>query len=189
MIYRLAEAKDIPSIRRLQSKYHIDTVSEKDRADGYVTTLFTEEQLQALIADECGLSVAVDENEIVGYAMAASWAYWSAWPLFRRMIENLPRLTFQGRALSVENSYQYGPICVDGPVRSTTVFPNLFEFSRRTMQTRFPVLVTFINQANGRSLRAHEKLGLTILAPFDFNRNHYYTLAYPTDKKAPGSDL
>lgn len=189
MEYKLATVKDIPSIEKLQKRYHIDTISDEDRADGYVTTLFTPEQFRSLIENESGLSVAVDDEEIVGYAMAASWKYWSAWPLFQTMIADLPHLFFLGETLSTDNSFQYGPICVDRAYRSSSVFPNLFEFSRRTMQRRYPILVTFINQANPRSLRAHEKLGLEILAPFAFNQNQYFTLAYDMQKKTPGSTL
>lgn len=189
MDYRLATAADIPAVEKLQQRYHVSTISEEDRPDGFVTTLFTPEQFLALIEDENGLSIVVDGDEVVGYAMAASWDYWSAWPLFQHMIADLPTMEYLGQMLDTKNSYQYGPICVDKKYRSTDVFPNLFEFSRREMNKRFHILITFINSINGRSMRAHEKIELDIIKPFDFNQNHYYALGYDTKKRTPGSTL
>lgn len=57
--------------------------------------------------------------------MAASWEFWSKWPLFQFMIDDLPNTTYRGRALSTENSYQYGPICIDREYRGTEVLPGV----------------------------------------------------------------
>ena len=188
MEYRNANINDIYGVSQLQKKYHISTISEEDKPDGFVTTLFTEEQFKELIEKENGLAIACDNDKVIAYAMAASWDYWSAWPLFQYMINDLPNIEYLGYTLSTENSYQYGPICIDKQYRGTEVLPNLFEFSRLQMKDRYPVLITFINQINGRSYRAHvDKLGLEIIKTFDFNNNHYYELGYDMRKKTPGS--
>ncbi|HHX18888.1 MAG TPA: GNAT family acetyltransferase, partial [Clostridiaceae bacterium] len=70
MDYRLARLQDIPGVERLQQRYHASTISEEDRPDGFVTTLFTSEQFRTLIEKERGLAIAVDGDEIIGYAMA-----------------------------------------------------------------------------------------------------------------------
>ena len=107
MEYRNARLEDIPSVAALQQKYHVSTISEEDKPDGFVTTLFTEEQFKELIEKENGLAIACDGDKIVAYAMAASWEYWSDWPLFQYMIEDLPNTKYLGQVLSTENSYQY----------------------------------------------------------------------------------
>ena len=182
MIYRNATLADIPKIAELQSIYHVSTISLEDKPDGFVTTLFTEQQFQDIIVKELGLAIACDDedgNTIVAYVMAASWEYWSAWPLFQHMIQDLPNTTYMGRTLSTENSYQYGPICIHKKYRGTDVLPNLFEFSRSQMQPRFPILITFINHINPRSYEAHtRKLGLDVIKSFTFNNNQYYELGY-----------
>ena len=188
MEYRNATFKDIYGVSQIQKKYHISTISEEDKPDGFVTTLFTEDQFKELIEKENGLAIACDGDKVIAYAMAASWQYWSAWPLFQYMINDLPNNLYLGQVLSTENSYQYGPICIDKKYRSTEVLPNLFEFSRLQMKDRYPILITFINQINGRSYRAHvDKLGLEVIKTFDYNNNHYYELAYDTAKQTPGS--
>ncbi|HPV85278.1 MAG TPA: GNAT family acetyltransferase [Sedimentibacter sp.] len=190
MEYRNANINDIYGVSQLQKKYHIYTISEEDKPDGFVTTLFTEEQFKELIEKENGLAIACDNDKVIAYAMAASWDYWSAWPLFQYMINDLPNIQYLGYTLSTENSYQYGPICIDKQYRGTEVLPNLFEFSRLQMKDKYPVLITFINQINGRSYRAHvDKLGLEVIKTFDYNNNHYYELGYDMRKKTPGSTI
>ncbi|MDD4657970.1 MAG: GNAT family acetyltransferase [Eubacteriales bacterium] len=190
MHYRNAEKEDIPGIAALQQKYHVSTISDEDRPDGFVTTLFSEAQFAELIEKENGLAIALDGEKIVAYAMAASWQYWSAWPLFQYMIEDLPNTEYLGQRLSTENSYQYGPICIHRDYRGTEVLPNLFEFSRRQMAPRFPILITFINKINTRSFKAHtEKLGLEVIKTFEFNNNQYYDLGYDMSKVTPKQTL
>lgn len=190
MIYRNATIDDIEAVARLQQKYHVSTIDEKDKKDGFVTTLFTHEQFKEIIEKENGLAIACDSLGVVGYAMAASWEFWSKWPLFQFMIEDLPSTTYLGEVLSTKNSYQYGPICIDKAYRGTEVLANLFEFSRQQMEKRYPIMITFINHINPRSYEAHtRKLGLDVIKNFDFNNNHYYELGYDMKKKTLGSTI
>lgn len=187
MQYRNATLKDIPGISELQQKYHVSTIKDEDRPDGFVTTLFTEEQLKELIEKENGLAIACDGDKVVAYVMAASWQYWSAWPLFQHMIKDLSNTKCFGQVLSMENSYQYGPICIHKDYRGSEVLQNIFELSRTQMNKRYPILITFINQINHRSYNAHtKKLGLDIIKSFEFNGNQYYELGYDTSKKVHG---
>ncbi|XOB63690.1 N-acetyltransferase family protein [Campylobacterota bacterium DY0563] len=180
---RLAKLEDIEQILKLHARYQVDTINEDDKKDGFITTSFSKEQLTALIEDEQGLFVALKDDEIVAYVMAASWAYWSAWPMFVHMIKELPNIKFQGETLSVDNSYQYGPVCVDKSVRGTDVLKLIFDFARKEMNKRYPILVTFINKINPRSYEAHtRKLGLEVVNEFEFNNNQYYELCYDTSK-------
>ena len=183
MHYEIATCKDIDAVLELHYRYQIDSINEEDKKDGFVTTPFTSEQLQALIEQERGLFIAKEQDEVLAYVMAASWHFWSRWPMFAFMIRGLEHLEFKGRRLSVDNSYQYGPICIDKSVRGSGVLEGIFDFARAQMAPRYPVLVTFINKINPRSYEAHtRKLGLEAIDTFEYNGNHYYELAYETDK-------
>ena len=49
------------------------------------------------------------------------------------------------------------------------------------MSRRYPFLVTFINQTNGRSFQAHtRKVKLDVIETFSFNHNEYFKLACKT---------
>ncbi|WP_294962817.1 GNAT family acetyltransferase [Sulfurimonas sp.] len=183
MIYRLAKLDDIEKILKLHFRYQVDSIKEEDKADGFVTTAFTTKQLTSLINEEQGLFIAIKEEKIVAYVMSASWQFWSIWPMFEHMIKDLHNLTYLGKTISVENSYQYGPVCVDKNVRGTGVLEGIFDFAREKMSKRFPILVTFVNKINPRSYQAHKrKLKLEVIQEFEYNNNQYYEMVYDTSK-------
>lgn len=180
---RVAGIKDIDEVLKLQSKYHVSTIKDEDRTDGFVTTLFTESQLQKLVLKEKGLFLLIHEQKVVGYVMAGSWDYWKYWPMFRHMIDGLENLQFSGQSLNTENTYQYGPICIDKIFRGTGALEKLFDFARAEMAPKYPILITFVNKANPRSVEAHErKLGLQTIQEFDYNGNTYLEMAYETSR-------
>lgn len=176
-----ASVSDMDGIISLHKKYHIDYIDESDKPDGFVTTNFTLKQLENLIEHENGVTVAKQNGRVVCYAMAASWRFWSTWPLFAYMLEKLPEYRYQGSPLSPDNSYQYGPICVDRAVRGTGVFEKVFFASLAGMEKRFSTMVTFISQANPRSYAAHVRKGkMSEVGAFKFNNKDYYMLACRT---------
>ncbi len=190
MEYRSANVSDIEAVSTLQKKYHVSTVSEEDKKDGFVTTLFSYDQFKAIIEKENGLTIAVENGAVVAYAMAASWEFWSAWPMFQYMIKDLPNVSYRGKQLTIANSFQYGPVCVYKSYRGKNVVCNIFEASRRQMSKRFPILVTFINEANPRSFAAHtKKVGFEVIKTFDYNNNHYYELGYDMSQVAKNATI
>lgn len=181
---RIATIDDIDEVLELHYRYQIDSIEPEDKKDGFVTTPFTKEQLTKLIDEEQGLFITIKDARVVAYVMAASWEFWSAWPMFAFMIKDLPNLEYIGQKLSTKNSYQYGPICIDKSVRGSGVLENIFEFARVEMSKRYPILVTFINKINPRSYKAHtRKIGLEVIKEFEYNSNNYYELVYDTSKK------
>jgi len=184
MRLKIAEKSDIEGIFALHSHYQIDSILEEDKKDGFVTTAFSKEQLGDIIEKEQGIFIALQEDKVVAYVMSASWQYWSPWPIFQQMMENLPNLSYLGQTLSVHNSYQYGPVCVDKCVRGSGVLEKLFDFALESMQKRYPILVTFINKINPRSYAAHTRMGLEVICEFQFNGNNYYELVFDTSKRA-----
>ena len=183
MEYKIAQIKDIEKVLQLHFKYQIDTIRQEDKKDGFITTAFTKEQMVDLITLEQGLFIAIENEKIVAYVMSASWKFWSRWPMFAFMMEDLPNLEYLGQKLTVQNSYQYGPVCVDKEYRGSGVLEKIFDFARENMAKRFPILVTFINKINPRSYEAHtKKLKLEVIEEFSYNNNNYYELVYDTSK-------
>lgn len=181
MEIRLATMADYEGIMALHRRYHINYISAEDKPSGFVTTNFTKEQMETLITEHNGVMVAVKDDEIVAYATAAPWSFWAEWPLFAYMIEHLEEYQLDGETITVENSYQYGPICVDTSVRGTGVFEEIFHASLASMKDRYPIMATFINQINPRSYAAHtRKVNMTLAGTFPFNNNQYYLMACPT---------
>ena len=184
MQLKIAQLSDIDATLKLHAKYQIDTIKEEDKKDGFVTTAFTKEQLTKLIEQEQGLFIAKEGEVVLAYVMAASWEFWSHWDMFAYMIKDLPNLEYLGQTLSKDNSYQYGPICIDKSVRGTSLLYEIFDFSLKSMSKRYPILVTFVNKINPRSFEAHRrKLGLEVIQEFTYNGNEYYEMVCSTSKE------
>ena len=180
MIYREATANDIPGFLVLQEKNLVTKLNDAQKKNGFVTTPFTADQLDGLVARR-GLVVAECDRAILGYAVAAGWDYFEGRPMFDRMIERFSRIEYRGTRIAPENSFQYGPVCVDESVRGTDCFPRLFAKMKETMAGRYPVGTTFINKINLRSYSAHvDKARIDVIDEFDFNGNRYWGLAFLT---------
>lgn len=136
MLIQQANLEDIPGILALLSANHVNNVENK--ADGFVTTNTTAEQLAALITKENGVTIAKEDWKTLAFAMAGSWEFWSEWPFFAYMIEQLPNFSFEGQTLTTQNSYQYGPVCIDKSVRGTGLFEKVFYASLASMKDRYP---------------------------------------------------
>lgn len=179
MLIQQADLKDINGILDLLKANHINYV--KDKTDSFVTTNITEQQLAKLITKENGVTVAKENGKILAFAMAASWDFWKEWPLFSYMIEQLPNFALEGETITAENSYQYGPVCIDKTVRGSGLFEKVFYASLFNMKVRYPIMATFINQMNLRSFAAHtRKVPMTQVGTFQFNQNDYYLMACST---------
>jgi hypothetical protein len=180
MITREAIESDIHDILALHSLNLYSNLSEAERVAGFVTTMLTVEQIKYLIA-QAGVFVVEKQNVVVGYALAGSWDFFAQWPIFPYMVSRFPLLEFQGDPIAVNNSFQYGPVCIDRTLRGSNALPLLFETMRSSFASRYPIGVTFINKQNPRSLAAHtRKLNLEIVDEFEFNGSSFYGLAFST---------
>jgi len=175
---RLGNSKDIEGILFLQEKYLYRNMDEEARKKGFVTTPFTIPQIEEIILQN-GLFVATnDDQKIIAYAFAGSWKYFEQWEIFNYMVSRFPQLSYNGNEITTENSFQYGPVCIDEKYRGTGLLNLLFEEMRLELLKRYPISITFINKINTVSEKAHtKKLGWEIIDEFEFNKNSYIALA------------
>jgi len=184
MQLRIAQVKDIENILKLHSKYHLTTISEEDKQDGFITTIFSKEELVEIIEKEQGIFIATKNDSILGYVMSIPWQYLLKSEMFAFMIKDLPNLNYLGQNLSMDNSYQYGPVCIDKSARGSGLLEKLFYFALESMSKKYPILVCFVNKLNERSYVAHKrKLGLDTIQEFEFNDHKYYEMVCDTTKR------
>lgn len=175
----IATTEDIPGVLSLQEKYLFKNLDVLSRKQGFVTTPFTIPQLEEIIKQN-GLFVAKNtDHKIIAYAFAGSWDYFKQWEIFDYMISTFSKLSFKGKPITTENSFQYGPVCIDENYRGQGVLNQIFETMRIEFQKTYPLSITFINRVNTVSEVAHtKKLGWEIIDEFEFNSNKYITLAF-----------
>ncbi|MEO1341943.1 MAG: GNAT family acetyltransferase [Cyanobacteria bacterium J06635_13] len=179
MLTRIATESDINAILQLQSTNLYRNLSTAELTEGFVTTPITVEQIKSILT-QTGLFVVEQWQQVVGYTFAGSWDYFSQWAIFPYMLSRLTQIDFQGQRITTENSFQYGPVCIAKSLRGSGAFPQLFATMRRNLAPKYPLGITFINQINQRSLKAHQKLNLEIIDEFEFNQGSYYSLAFAT---------
>ena len=122
---------------------------------------------------------------IIAYVFAGTWAYFQQWAIFELMVARFPMLQFNGQKITVENSFQYGPVCIAKAYRREGLLEKIFEEMRQVFVQRFPISITFINKVNVTSEKAHtKKLGWVIIDEFEFNDNAYIGLAYDMKKNS-----
>ena len=179
-IIRTAIESDFTGILDLQARNLYANLAAAELPGGFVTTPFSSDLLRLLLLQD-GVFVAESEQQVIGYLLAGNWEFFSQWGIFKVMIDRMSKLKFQDRAITVDNSFQYGPICIDRSSRGSQIFPELFDVMRVSFAPKFPIGVTFINKINQRSFAAHtRKLNLDIIDEFEFNGNSFYTLAFLT---------
>lgn len=53
-------------------KYHLNSIAQKDKLDGFVTTNMTKEEMNELILSENSVMITKENNKIIAFVMAAS---------------------------------------------------------------------------------------------------------------------
>ena len=180
---RIGNKSDIKGILELQRKNLISNLSEEERKSGFVTTPFTVNQIEEIITQH-GLFVAENsENDIIAYAFAGTWDYFQQWEIFNVMTSRFPKLSFNNSRITVKNSFQYGPVCIDKNYRGKGVLNLIFEEMRLELLKKYSISITFINKVNQVSTQAHtRKLGWKIIDEFEFNDNEYLGLAFDMNR-------
>lgn len=180
---RIGNSNDIDGVLSLQKKYLYSNLSEEERKYGFVTTPFTVSQIEEIITQN-GLIVAENEcNTIIAYAFAGSWNYFEQWGIFNFMVSRFPILSFNGAEITTENSFQYGPVCIEKSYRGNGVLNLIFEEMRVEFLKKYPISITFINKVNTISEKAHtKKLGWEIIDDFEFNGKSYIGLVFDMEK-------
>lgn len=174
----IAKSSDINGILELQELYLVSNLTDQEKESGFVTTPFTVALLEEVIRNE-GLFIAKLNGKIIAYAFAASWEFFSQWPIFEYMISLFPRYRFRDFDVNPITSFQYGPVCIHKDFRAKGLILLLFEFMRSNVVKKYPLSLTFINKKNIPSTKAHvDKLKWTIIDEFSFNNNEYFILAY-----------
>jgi hypothetical protein len=175
---RTGTVADIPGILALQTQNLLANLAADQLGNGFVTTPFTPELITELLVQE-GVFVTTKDEQVIAYALAGNWDFFSRWPIFPHMVSLMPSWQFQGCRLIAEATFQYGPVCVDKNFRGQQVLPTLFETLRLSFASRYSFGVTFINQLNRRSYVAHtKKLNWQLVAEFEFKNGQFYGLAH-----------
>lgn len=179
---RLGTEKDFSSIIALQNQNLHERLSHQERQNGFLQVAFSTEHLTKLMAEN-GVVIMLKNDHLMGYALAGGWPVFKEETIFKEMIKVFDGERFATHRLNLDNTFQYGPICIESQFRGGPhrVLPSLFERVQHFFAKRYPVGLTFISSHNPRSLNAHKnKLGMTVIGEFTHQKTLYHILAFLT---------
>jgi hypothetical protein len=178
MVYRSFRSEDLPEVMRIQEDNLANRLSSLQKADGFLSVAFPQAQFVQMHA-EIPMAVADRGSRLGGYMCGSSLASSAQVPLLARMMSLFPAACFKDRPLDQYQSFIYGPVCIDRPLRGTGVLQGLFRQFLLQLQGRFELGALFVSLDNPRSLRAHvHKLGMTKLCDFSFEGRSFGLLVF-----------
>ena len=182
MFIQLAQSADFAAILELQNRYHLSATPASKLANGFVTTPLDGETLEKM-REQRALWIATDARiEVAAYACAIEWNFYADSGFVAAVFERFP-LPFGDQLVTADNSFIYGPACIDEGFRGQNVLPQIVNAIRARYADSREFGVCFIDARNLRSLAAHErKLGFTRLAQLPFGDVVYQMLAFATHK-------
>lgn len=120
-------------------------------------------KVESMFANSLRVIIAYERNHIVGVVFSFDVKSSALPPLAQYITQQFKT--------EINNSWFYGPVCIDAAYRGKNMLKPLYD-AICAQQTGSPV--AFINIDNIRSLKAHQKLGMREIAEFSFAGTRYY---------------
>lgn len=152
--------EELGEILALQRENHVSAVA-RDVAvtEGFVTASHTLDVLEKMHAMGPSIVARDADGTLAGYALMMALEARALVAELVPMFALFDGLEFRGRPLRELRYYVMGQVCVAKPYRGKGVFDALYAGHRAEYGDRFDLTVTEIATRNGRSLRAHERVG------------------------------
>jgi len=150
------ELEQILALQRSNLKQSLS--DEEMRSQGFVTVLHDLPALERMHSLAPSI-IARQGSEVVAYALTMPRECRTLMPVLVPMFELFDTLPYQGKPLNDYRFYVMGQICIDKAHRGTGLFERLYHKHRELYQPRFDFIVTEVSVRNGRSMRAHERVG------------------------------
>lgn len=169
---------DLERIIALQKLNHPTAVAaDLWETQGFVTMEYTVQQLQIM----CGQYrhvVAKHNHAVVGYALILLKEHSTSFPFLRDMFQDIEAGFYDGKPLRESRYFVMGQICVEEGFRGKGVFKKLYHQLREQMRTDFDFVITEVSTRNGKSMRAHEKLGFEDIKPEETGSSEWKVIAW-----------
>jgi ribosomal protein S18 acetylase RimI-like enzyme len=151
---RAKTTEELEQILKLQQSNLPARISSAEKAkEGFVTVRHTLELLGQMNR-ACPHVVVKDGEKVVGYALCMHPDFCNEVEVLRPMFEEISSV------FPIEENYMVmGQICIDKPYRGKGVFRELYATMKEAIQPHFSCIITEVDVANVRSLKAHYAIG------------------------------
>lgn len=154
---------DLQQILRLQQlnlKQSLDTAERQ--AQGFVTLRHDLDTLEKMHALAPSVVIRKDDK-VAGYALTMLQECRHLMPDLDPMFALFDTLQWNDKPLRDYPFYVMGQVCIAREYRGQGLFEQLYAFHKKIYSNRFNLLLTEIATRNGRSMRAHERVGFKII--------------------------
>ena len=161
--------KDILNLLSLQKenlKLNLD--AETIESQGFVSFVYSPDDIKGMMQAEPQI-IAMDGEEIVGYALTASLDYAQTVKLLQPLVEKSKILTCNNTPLMPRSArsdiryYIMGQVCVKAGYRGIGIFDALYQGHKEHLSSKYDGVITEIATENKRSLAAHRRVGFTTI--------------------------
>ena len=155
---RVRDDRELAQILELQRANLSSSLNAGEiAAQGFVTVEHTLEVLQRMHAIAPSF-IAKEGDALAGYALVMPLECRSFIPILEPMFRRLDSLGMLERRF-----YVMGQICVGKPWRGKGVFDLLYRAHREHLRAIYDCSATEVATRNARSMRAHERVGFTVI--------------------------
>jgi ribosomal protein S18 acetylase RimI-like enzyme len=144
-----------------QQNLAANLTEEQKNTQGFVSLVHTFDVLQRMNKEEPSM-VALDEGKIAGYCLAMTENFKEEIPDLQPMYRKIAAM--QSRGEIMKGPYiTIGQVCVAEAYRGQGVLDSLYEAFKQQFSSRYAFAVTEVSSRNQRSLRAHKRIGFTVM--------------------------
>ncbi|MBR9729402.1 GNAT family N-acetyltransferase [Shewanella intestini] len=175
VLYRVANFDDAAHIALLEQRHCHD---ELNQDSGMMAAQSLSVSDMATLISQHWVVIAEQNSVIVGYVIAAKWAYYGNQGLYSTMQRHLAQTSVGMSKLTSKNTCQYGPVWVHSSLRGQGIFEGLMVFLVKEVKPHVPFMVAIIAEGNERSFAAHTQKGqMQVIDYLTFEQRDYYLLA------------
>jgi len=154
---RFATLEDVEPIAQL-------LVANSADEGGALYGSYSTEKVRGWLQRTSPTVVAIVKGKVVGVLFSASRSEAVAPPV-RAMLQAWP---------GQPDNWIYGPVCIDASQRGKQLLPALVKTLKAAMDGREGLL--FINENNPRSIHAHQRLGMPVVAEFTLEQQRFVVM-------------
>lgn len=159
----LAKHQDCQEILKLQQQNLKMTLNqEESKTQGFVTLSHTIEDLTAMNSPHPHI-VAKDGDKLAGYALMMTPEHNDRFPKLFPLFDLSLAYEYKGKAIQDWSYFTMGQVCVAKEYRGLALVDRMYERMKQEVKGRFDLILTFIDRANTRSIRVHERTGWQVL--------------------------
>lgn len=177
-IKRVTAAEELAGIKTLQQANLKQYLTEAEQtSQGFVTAEYSLGFLQTMHQAEPSI-IAVDNDVLVGYALVATRAVAQQHALLQDLFAQIDKHQYNGEQLAHINYVVVGQLCVAKSHRGMGLAQQLYAHYQRCLKDQYRYLVTDIDAANERSLKAHQKTGFEVIGELRYGGSNWHIVLW-----------